>query len=166
MSGGTDRCPSCCARARRMGCCGSSAIGRAGCARLRAPRGRRTSHMAGRALKAWRQFRPSRSTKPPKSRTPPLHITPDEPPVTIGALPAGGTDSRDEAEADDQLAMFGAISPMDPEPKVRKARRPASETSKAKRTPARRAPRTTKVKSDAPRTRRRAGGRGRNEEAE
>ncbi|MET0214719.1 MAG: hypothetical protein ABW292_17040, partial [Vicinamibacterales bacterium] len=94
------------------------------------------------------------------------HVTPDEPPVTIGALPAGGTDSRDEAEADDQLAMFGAISPMDPEPKVRKARRPASETSKAKRTPVRRAPRTAKVKSDAPRTRRRAGGRGRNEEAE
>ncbi len=94
------------------------------------------------------------------------HVTPDEPPVTIGALPAGETDSRDEAEADDQLAMFGAISPMDPEPKIRKARRPASETSKAKRTPARRAPRTTKVKSDVPRTRRRAGGRGRNEDTD
>jgi NYN domain/OST-HTH/LOTUS domain len=105
-------------------------------------------------------------------------ITPDEPPATLDAFstaeqfdspgesdsPGGADSTAVDAEADDQLAMFGAVSPMDPEPKVRKGRRSASETTKAKRLPARRAPRAAKAKSDAPRTRRRAGGKGRNED--
>ena len=90
----------------------------------------------------------------------------DGTPVSVPAA-VGGSDSIDETEGDDQLAMFGVVSPDAPEPKVvRKGRRAASDTTKAKRAPARRAPRAAKSKSEAPRARRRAPVRGRNNDNE
>jgi hypothetical protein len=88
------------------------------------------------------------------------NVTADEPPVALDA--SSQVESvADEAEGDDQLAMFGVVSPTDVEPKVRKGRRVATDPTKAKRAPARRAPRVAKARTDAPRAKRRTGGKGR-----
>jgi uncharacterized LabA/DUF88 family protein len=95
------------------------------------------------------------------------HVPIEEPPVVDVTASAGEPQTAaDWSEDDDQLAMFGVVSPDDPEPKVKKSRRAASHATKAKRAPARRAPRVAKMRTETPRPRRRATGRGRNQDTE